>query len=257
MSEKTLDPQKSMMELFKMQQQVMALKDENHELKSQLNEQQKGIMARILTLRKEVIAIPKKNPVYKKAGDPKSGIMYMYRSIDDFYNDLQPLLNKHSVGIVPHSVNGIDHETFSNKYGTKQYHEAMNVTYRLFDETGSWIAVTVRISESSQSGRIAQHNMSFGMKACFIQVLQVPVEEMKDKTPDGGRAEQTLPEGVDQEPEPVMDYELFSQVVDAIIDISKKKTRENAVKAFEGLPDSVKKNVLFRKKIGEVMNSKS
>lgn len=252
----SIDPQQMAMDLLNAQRKMMQLQEENSDLKSQLNDQQKSVMARLIALRKDVEAIGKANPVYKRDNDPNSGIAYYYRSIDDFYNSLQPLLNKHNVGIVPHSVDGIEHETFVNKRQTKQYHEAQNITYRIFDETGSFIHATVRVSESSHSGRISLHNMSFGQKVCFIQVLQVPVEEMSDKGNVGGEKQQQAMENIKDDKVPMMDYALFSKTVDAIIKIYEQSDRDAAVAAYKAVDADVKTNDMFKKKIGSVMDAK-
>lgn len=67
---------------------------------------------------------------------------YKFRSVDDVYNKLQPVLSKHGVFFVPEVLESTE-EKFSSQKGTSQVRIKLKVKYHIFADDGSTICSVV------------------------------------------------------------------------------------------------------------------
>lgn len=102
---------------------------------------------------------------------------FKFRSIDDIYNRLQPLLAKHGVFSAP-QVLEMEHETGKTAKGGTMFHLWCRVQYTFFAEDGSSVEV-VTIGESMDSGdKSGNKAMAAAHKYALSQVFSIPYEDM-------------------------------------------------------------------------------
>lgn len=105
---------------------------------------------------------------------------FMYRGIDDVMNELNPILSKNNVFIVPTILESTREEKLTAKGGTLIY-TLLKVKYTFYAEDGSNIECIV-IGEAMDSGdKSTNKAMSIAMKYALFQVFCIPTEDDPDK----------------------------------------------------------------------------
>jgi len=117
---------------------------------------------------------------------------FMFRGIDDTYNQLHPVMVKHRIFSVPEVITD-KHEERATKAGGHLIYRILTVRYTFYTDDGSSIAAVV-IGEGMDSGdKAASKAMSIAHKYALMQVFCIPTVDLID--PDY----ETQPESVPTE----------------------------------------------------------
>ena len=104
---------------------------------------------------------------------------FMYRSVDDVMNALQPLLVKHRVFIVPNIIKQTREER-QTKQGGNLIYSVCDIEYTFYAEDGSSIKCTVTGEGMDSGDKATNKAMAIAFKYACFQVFCIPTEEMKD-----------------------------------------------------------------------------
>jgi hypothetical protein len=116
-------------------------------------------------------------PIAKGRRNDKQG--FSFRGIDDIMNELQPVLKKHGLFVVPKVVSVVRAEKQTNSGGALLYSIA-TMEYTMYAADGSFI-VGSTIGEGMDSGDKASNKaMSVALKYFLLQTFCIPTEDMKD-----------------------------------------------------------------------------
>lgn len=107
---------------------------------------------------------------------------FKYRSIDDFYNVLKPLMATHKIFTVPTILAERREERTSQRGGTLIY-RMLTIEYSVYAEDGSVIRGSVEGEAMDSGDKAANKAMAAAHKYFLMQLFCVPLEELKD--PDG------------------------------------------------------------------------
>lgn len=122
---------------------------------------------------------------------------FMYRGIDDLYNDLQPKFAKHGVFIAS-EVLDIQREERQSKNGGFLLWTVAKIRFTFYAIDGSSVS-SIMIGEAMDSGdKGANKAMSIALKYCLFQLLLIPTEDVKKSDPDS--------EVHEVKSKPVLDY---------------------------------------------------
>ena len=104
---------------------------------------------------------------------------YMFRGIDDVYNELNPLLAKHGVFSVPEVLEERREER-PTKSGGILTSTILKMRYTFYADDGSSVQAVV-IGEGMDSGdKSANKAMAVAHKYALVQMFSIPTEEPKD-----------------------------------------------------------------------------
>lgn len=104
---------------------------------------------------------------------------FMFRGIDEIMNELQPILKKHGLFVVPKVSSVIRAEKQSNSGGALLYTIA-TMEYTMYAKDGSSI-VGSTVGEGMDSGDKASNKaMSVALKYFLLQTFCIPTEDAKD-----------------------------------------------------------------------------
>ncbi len=116
---------------------------------------------------------------------------FMFRGIDDVYNELHPLLAKHKVFTVPEVLSS--ESTFeTTSKGGKLFYEKMMIRYTFYADDGSSVQATVKGVGMDSGDKAANKAMAIGHKYALLQVFAIPTKDMVDPDSD------TPPDSMDQ-----------------------------------------------------------
>lgn len=116
-------------------------------------------------------------PIAKDRKNEKQN--FKFRGIDDIMNELQPVLVKHGIFVVPEVVNVIREQKQSNGGGVLLY-SIVTMKYTFYATDGTNVSATV-IGEGMDSGDKASNKaMAVAMKYALLQVFCIPTEDAKD-----------------------------------------------------------------------------
>jgi len=119
-------------------------------------------------------------PIAKGRKNDKQG--FMFRGIDEIMNELQPILKKHNIFVVP-EVLECTRETKATGSGGVLLYSILKIKYTFYIADGSSVSAIV-IGEGMDAGDKASNKaMSVGLKYALLQVFCIPTEDTKD--PDG------------------------------------------------------------------------
>lgn len=104
---------------------------------------------------------------------------YNFRSIDDVYNKLQPVLAKHKVFFVPTVIQSSE-ERFQTDKGKSQIRVKLRVKYQIFAEDGSSIEATVDGEAVDRSDKATNKALTAAFKYLLIQVFCIAVKGLND-----------------------------------------------------------------------------
>jgi hypothetical protein len=128
---------------------------------------------------------------------------FMFRGIDDIYNDLHSILADNGVFTIPRVMSEKSEERTTKNGGLLLY-RILEIEYDFFAEDGSFITSRV-VGEAMDSGdKACNKAMSVGHKYCFLQAFAIPTKE--DKDPDATTHKpmpKKAPQAPKQAPDPV------------------------------------------------------
>jgi len=120
-------------------------------------------------------------PIAKDRKNEKQN--FKFRGIDDIMNELQPVLVKHGLFVVPEVINVIREQKQSNGGGVLLY-SIVTMKYTFYAGDGTSVSATV-IGEGMDSGDKASNKaMAVAMKYALLQVFCIPTEDAKDPDAD-------------------------------------------------------------------------
>lgn len=132
----------------------------------------------VALIHKKIIDIMKDCPaIAKNSTNTTQG--YKFRGIEDVTNNIQPLLIKHGVFVVPSVINVERQERTTNK-GSALLYSVLTIKYTFYAEDGSSIEAVV-VGEGMDSGDKASNKaMAVGMKYALFQVFCIPTNDIPD-----------------------------------------------------------------------------
>lgn len=116
-------------------------------------------------------------PIAKGRKNQSQG--FQFRGIDDIMNELQPVLHKHGLFVVPEAMEVIREEKQTKSGGALLY-SIVKMKYTFYAIDGTNISAIV-IGEGMDSGDKASNKaMAVAMKYALLQVFCIPTEDTKD-----------------------------------------------------------------------------
>ena len=116
-------------------------------------------------------------PIAKGKRNEQQG--FKYRGIDDVMNELNPILVKHKIFIIPEVISMERSIRETNKGETLNY-SILTIKYFFVHEDGSEVFVTV-VGEGMDSGDKASNKaMAVALKYACLQMFCIPTEDMPD-----------------------------------------------------------------------------
>ena len=104
---------------------------------------------------------------------------YKFRSIDDVYNSLQPVLAKNKVFFIPTVLESQEEKIQSSK-GKVQQRVILKVQYKIYTTDGSFIECTVQGEGIDRSDKASNKALTAAFKYMLIQIFCIAVEGMDD-----------------------------------------------------------------------------
>ena len=140
---------------------------------------------------------------------------YMFRSVDDVYAAVQPLMAKHKVFSVPTILEDFSKERQS-KSGTHMEHRVLKIQYRFYADDGSYIDAIVYGEGLDTSDKASNKALAVADKYATCQIFKIPTSDAKD--PDT----ETLEAVPKKKPEPIpapkfTETELFHKCQDGLV----------------------------------------
>lgn len=122
---------------------------------------------------------------------------FMYRSIDDIYNDLHKILADNDIFIIPEVVDFTVDEKVTPK-GTILYYTRASIKHHFTASDGSEVC-SVTVGEAMDAGDKGMNKaMSISLKYALMQIFTIPTCEQKD--PDSTTPEETVQSEEDFDP---------------------------------------------------------
>ena len=127
-------------------------------------------------------------PIAKGRRNQQQG--FNFRGIDEIMNELQPVLKRHGLFVVPKVVDVIRQEKPTKNNGMLLY-SIVTMEYTMYAQDGSSITGST-VGEGMDSGDKASNKaMAVAHKYALLQTLCIPTEDMID--PDSQVPEQSVP----------------------------------------------------------------
>ncbi len=121
------------------------------------------------------------NPVGKGGKNEKQG--YKYRSVDDCYNELNPIMARHGIFTVS-EILGHESEERKSSTGNALFFRILKIRFTFYAEDGSFVQTTT-IGEGMDSGDKASNKaMAVAHKYALTQTFIVPTADQKDPETD-------------------------------------------------------------------------
>lgn len=124
-----------------------------------------------------------------------SGQGFMYRSIDDVMNALQPALINQKLCIVPEILEDRSSERMSKSGSITKYTE-LKMKYTFFADDGSFVTAIVKGEAMDTGDKGANKAMSIAYKYACFQVFCIPTEEMIDTDSESQKLEKKAEKAV-------------------------------------------------------------
>lgn len=134
----------------------------------------------------KMIAIMKDVDAIAKEKHNKEGGNFMYRGIDDVYNEMHELMAKHGVFSVPTLVKShwTERKTSTGKI---MFHATCTYKYTFYAEDGSHVTAEVETEGQDTADKLTGKALSYAHKPVLLQVFMIPTKDMPD--PDGQKPE--------------------------------------------------------------------
>lgn len=125
---------------------------------------------------------------------------FTFRSIEDVYQSLQPIMSKHGVISVPEVIDE-RHEDRQTPKGSSLIYRILKIKYTFYCDDGSSVAAVV-VGEGMDSGdKASSKAMSVAHKYAMLQVFCIPTEDLED--PDRYAPPESSPDAPVESPEVV------------------------------------------------------
>jgi hypothetical protein len=110
------------------------------------------------------------------------GQNFQYRGIDDVMNELQPILTKHGIFIVPEVLEQTREER-QTKSGSTLNYSIQKTAFHFTADDGSKVTAVVVGEGMDSADKASNKALSIAFKYACLQVFCIPTEDQKD--PDG------------------------------------------------------------------------
>lgn len=135
---------------------------------------QSGVIGQLAKIMQEI------RPISKDHTNPKQG--WKFRSYEDFYNGIQPLMAKHEVVCIPEVLKSERHEVqLTNSKATKTY---LTVKYSFFAVDGSCVSTVVEGESMDTGDKSTSKALTMAYKYALMQIFMVPFADVKDPDND-------------------------------------------------------------------------
>lgn len=129
-------------------------------------------------------------PIAKAKKNLQQG--YQFRGIDDMYNALQSLFQKHKVFPTTNVLESRREERVTKNGGTLIY-TIQKVEFTFFTTDGSFVKSTVEGEGMDNGDKSTNKAMSAAQKYALIQMFLIPTEEKKDSEYDSHELMPSMP----------------------------------------------------------------
>lgn len=154
---------------------------------------------------------------------------FMFRGVDDVYNELHPILAECGIVIVPEVVSYDVSEGRSTK-GSVIFYTRATIRHHFTAEDGSHVTTKV-VGEAMDSGDKGMNKaMSIALKYALFQIFTIPTKE--DKDPDATSYE-IVPQTAEATP---VDTAYQSRVEDAINKLAQAGSFDDLANIYRSLP---------------------
>lgn len=119
---------------------------------------------------------------------------YKFRSIDDMYNKLQPVLAEIGVFFTPQVLESHE-DKFQNAKGTNQVRIRLRVKYLIYADDGSSIETIVEGEAVDTSDKATNKALTAAFKYMLIQIFCIAIEGQDDadkESPDAPPAKHSI-----------------------------------------------------------------
>ncbi len=152
----------------------------------------KGVYAKVVAVMQEIGAVTKSRMNLQQK--------YPYRGIDDFFNELHPIMAKHGLVFEP-STEILQNDVRVLGSGTQMNFITIQLSINFADENGQKTTPCRNVGVGMDSGDKAVYKAIAGAVKYFVQnTFSVPTEEMKDPEDDRADANKMLEPKGKQEP---------------------------------------------------------
>lgn len=153
---------------------------------------------------------------------------FMFRGVDDVYNELHPVLADCGIVIIPEVVSYEVSEK-QGRNGVLLYTRA-TIRHHFTTSDGSYVTTTV-VGEAMDSGDKGMNKaMSMALKYSLLQLFTIPTKEDKDTDKT---SHELLPQAT---PPTTNDTEYQSKVEDAVNELAKASSLDELANIFRSLP---------------------
>lgn len=145
----------------------------------------------------KMIAIMKDIEAIEKDKHNKEGGNFMYRGIDDIYNELHQLMAKHGVISVPTLIKShwTERKTSTGKI---MFHAVCTYKYTFYAEDGSHLAAEVESEGQDTADKLTGKALSYAHKPVLLQVFMIPTKDLTDpdsQKPEDSYDQRNVPRG--------------------------------------------------------------
>lgn len=117
------------------------------------------------------------SPIAKGRKNAQQG--FMYRGIDDIMNELQSILVKHKVFIVPEVLEVTRAEKLS-KSGGALFYSILKTKFTFYSDDGSSVSAVIVGEGMDSADKASNKALSVAFKYACLQVFCIPTEDTKD-----------------------------------------------------------------------------
>lgn len=162
---------------------------------------------------------------------------FMFRGVDDVYNELHPVLADCGIVIIPEVVSyevsekrATKTDNKGNSYESVLLYTRATIRHHFTASDGSYITTTV-VGEAMDSGDKGMNKaMSMALKYSLLQLFTIPTKEDKDTDKT---SHELLPQAT---PPTINDTAYQSKVEDAVNELAKASSLDELANIFRSLP---------------------
>ncbi|MCM1029753.1 MAG: ERF family protein [Pseudoflavonifractor sp.] len=159
---------------------------------------------------------------------------FMFRGIDDIYNELHASMAKAGVFILPEVIDYTLNERTTSR-GTQLYYTRAKIRHHFVADDGSEVTTTT-VGEAMDTGDKGFNKaMSISLKYALLQMLLIPTDDVK-KDPDATTPAETLPMSI-RNIINTLDPERDGALIGALMDIEAAKSRDALLAVYNAHPE--------------------
>lgn len=102
---------------------------------------------------------------------------FNFRGVDDVVNAVGPVLRKHSVVVVPHEVQSVEHERYTTRSGAPMDGVTIVIRWRFYAGDGSYVEASSAGQSSDSGDKAIPKAHSVAYRTVLLQALCIPTDE--------------------------------------------------------------------------------